>query len=71
MPGGYGTLEELFEMTTWAQLGLHSKPIGILKTNNYYDPLLIMLDKMVEEGFLRQSNRQAILAANEIEDLLK
>ena len=70
LPGGYGTLEELFEMVTWAQLGLHSKPIGILNLNGYYDPLLQMLNKMVDEGFLRLNNRDAILSAPSIDELL-
>lgn len=70
LPGGYGTMEELFEMVTWAQLGLHGKPIGILNINGYYDSLLQMLDKMVEEGFLRLSNREAVLSATTIDELL-
>ncbi|MEM7574900.1 MAG: TIGR00730 family Rossman fold protein [Bacteroidota bacterium] len=70
LPGGYGTMEELFEMVTWAQLGLHAKPIGILNINGYYDSLLLMLDKMVEEGFLRLSNREAVLSATTIDELL-
>ena len=54
LAGGYGTLEELFEMITWGQLGLHQKPIGILNTNGFYDDLLLLLKKMVKKGFLKQ-----------------
>ncbi|WP_147803153.1 TIGR00730 family Rossman fold protein [Alkalicoccus halolimnae] len=55
LPGGAGTMEEFFEVFTWAQLGLHKKSIGILNVDEYYDPLLNMLDHMVREGFLHES----------------
>lgn len=71
LPGGYGTLDEFFEMLTWAQLGLHNKPLGILNVNGYYNPLMLQLDKMVEENFLKQANRDMILISNELNDLLE
>lgn len=70
LPGGYGTLEELFEMTTWGQLGLHQKPMGILNTNGFYDSLLEMLQKMVHQKFLKQDNLEMLLTASSVEDLL-
>ena len=70
LPGGFGTLEELFEMLTWGQLGLHSKPIAILNTNGYYDELIQFLDKMVSKGLLKEVNRKMILISSDIDDLL-
>jgi len=70
LPGGFGTLEELFEILTWGQLGLHKHPIGILNSNNYYDDLLEMLDKMVAKGLLKESNMNLVLVATNIEDLV-
>src|SRR6185369_16469324 len=52
LPGGYGTLEELFEVITWAQLGIHCKPIGILNTNGYYDALLEFIDRSIADSFI-------------------
>ena len=71
LPGGFGTLEELFEMLTWAQLGLHTKPIAILNINNFYDPLLEMLKTMVEKGLLKEINRKMLLVSDNIDDLLQ
>ncbi len=71
LPGGYGTLEEFFEMITWAQLGLHQKPIGILNTNGFYDDLLKMLQKMVAQGFLKKENYDMILVDEDVEGLLQ
>lgn len=71
LPGGYGTLEELFEMITWAQLGLHQKPIGILNTNKFYDDLLRMIDTMVDRNFLRKENRDMILVDDTVAGLLQ
>ncbi len=71
LPGGYGTLEELFEMITWAQLGLHQKPIGILNTNGFYDDLLKMLRKMVAHGFLKIENYNMLLVDDSVDGLLK
>ncbi len=59
-PGGMGTLEELTETTTWAQLELHAKPIGILNLDGYYDPFLAMLDRAVEAGFLKPAHRDLL-----------
>ncbi|MFA8439919.1 TIGR00730 family Rossman fold protein [Pueribacillus sp. YX66] len=61
MPGGPGTLEELVEVFTWAQLGLHKKPIGLLNVNNYYDPLIKFLDHMTNEQFLKEKHRSMAL----------
>jgi uncharacterized protein (TIGR00730 family) len=61
MPGGFGTLEELFEVLTWGQLGLHGKPVGVLNTQGFYDSLLALLDHMSAEAFLRQENRGQLL----------
>ena len=60
LPGGLGTLEELAEVATWSQLGLHAKPIVLLDINNFWDPLATQLDWMVTVGFLKQSNRDLI-----------
>lgn len=70
LPGGYGTLEELFEILTWAQLGLHKKPIGILNVNGFYDALVNLVQTMVDKGFLKQINQQMLLVSDNIEDLL-
>lgn len=70
LPGGFGTLEELFEMLTWAQLGLHQKPIAILNTNGFYDALITLLNNMVENGFLKNVNKEMLLVSSEIEELL-
>lgn len=71
LPGGFGTLEEFFEMLTWSQLGIHEKPIGILNINGFYDDLISLLNKMVEKGFLKEPNRKMILISENIDDLLK
>jgi uncharacterized protein (TIGR00730 family) len=71
MPGGYGTLEEFFEMLTWAQLGLHKKPVALLNIDGFYNPLLQMVDNMVSYGFLKQVNRDMIVVADNIEELLE
>lgn len=70
LPGGYGTLEEFFEMLTWGQLGLHQRPMGILNTSGFYDDLLHMLQKMVDRGFAKQENYDMILVDESIEGLL-
>lgn len=71
LPGGYGTMEEFFEMITWAQLGLHKKPIGILNINGFYDDLIRLVETMVEKGFLKQINREMLLICENIEELLE
>ena len=62
MPGGFGTLEELFEVLTWGQLGLHRKPVAVLNVQGYYDHLLRALDHMATEGLLRIENRRQLLS---------
>ncbi len=71
LPGGYGTLEELFEMITWAQLGLHQKPIGIMNVNGFYDDLLKLLEKMVFQGFLKKENYDMLLVDDSVNGLLQ
>jgi len=70
LPGGFGTLEEFFEMLTWAQLGLHKKPIGVLNIDGFYDSLITLVQTMVDKGFLKEANQQMLLMSNGIEDLL-
>jgi len=70
MPGGYGTLEELFEVVTWAQLGLHDKPIGLLNVGGYFDGLLGCIDSAVAEGFIRPEHRKLIISGSEPDALL-
>ena len=70
MPGGYGTLEELFEVLTWGQLGLHRKPVGVLNVAGYYDHLLRALDRMRDDELLRPENRAMLLQAATPADLL-
>jgi uncharacterized protein (TIGR00730 family) len=71
LPGGLGTLEEFCEVLTWSQLGLQEKPCGLLNVENYYQPLLSLLDHAVEEGFVMPENRKLVLAHDEPEDLLE
>jgi uncharacterized protein (TIGR00730 family) len=70
LPGGLGTLEELLEITTWGQLGLHAKPIGLLDVGGYFDPLLALLDHAVEERFLRPQHRRLLLVGAQPKALL-
>lgn len=71
LPGGWGTMEEVFEMLTWAQLGLHTKPVGLLNTNGYYNALIALCDHMVAEGFLPAAVRQMLLSSESPEELLQ
>ena len=70
MPGGFGTLEELAEILTWSQLGLHRKPIGLLNVNGFYEPLIQLFDHMVNQHFLSEQNRKLLISSNEPEELL-
>jgi len=70
LPGGIGTLEEIIEVFTWSQLGFHNKACGILNINGFFDPLLALLDHMVEHRFLKQDHRQQLLCAENPEDIL-
>lgn len=70
LPGGFGTMEELFEMLTWQQLGLHQKPIGLHNTNGFYDDLLAMVQTMVDKGYLSVQHQNILLADSSIEGLL-
>jgi uncharacterized protein (TIGR00730 family) len=63
LPGGFGTLEELFEVLTWAQLGIHHKPIGLLNTRGYFDPLLAFVDRAIAAGFVRLEYRRFLVVA--------
>jgi uncharacterized protein (TIGR00730 family) len=69
LPGGYGTLEELFEVLTWHALKIHEKPIVLINTNGFYDKLLTFLDHCVEHGVLKQRNRDIPIVVNEIEEV--
>ncbi|KAF6989042.1 hypothetical protein CFC21_006437 [Triticum aestivum] len=71
LPGGYGTLEELLEVITWAQLGIHHKPVGLLNVDGYYNSLLTFIDKAVEEGFINTSARRIIVLAPTAEELME
>ncbi len=69
--GGFGTLEEFFEMLTWAQLGLHKKPIAILNIDGFYNALMIFVQTMVSKGFLKEINKNMILISDNIEELIE
>ena len=70
LPGGFGTMDEFFEITTWGQLGLHTKPIGILNINGYYNDLLELARTMIKKGFLKQENLDAVVVDDSIDGLL-
>ncbi len=71
MPGGFGTFEELFEVITWAQLGLHSKPIGLLNVAGYFTPLLELIDQGVQKGFIQPSHRRLVIVSSEPGELVQ
>jgi hypothetical protein len=70
LPGGWGTLDELFEILTWGQLGLHRKPCGLLNAAGYFDPLLAFLEHSITEGFVRREYRASLAVSSSVEDLL-
>jgi len=70
LPGGLGTFEELFEILTWSQLGLHRKNIGLLNVRNYFDPLLQQIDHAIAEGFVKPKNRELFVVADDPAELL-
>lgn len=70
LPGGFGTLEEFFEVLTWLQLGLHSKPIGVLNVNGFYDHLFAQMDVMVKHRFLKKTNRDLVFNESNAETLI-
>ncbi|XP_073000487.1 cytokinin riboside 5'-monophosphate phosphoribohydrolase LOG3-like [Typha latifolia] len=71
LPGGYGTLEELLEVITWAQLGIHTKPVGLLNVDGYYNFLLAFIDKAVDDGFIQPYQRHIIVSATNAKDLVQ
>ncbi|XVF04677.1 hypothetical protein REPUB_Repub05bG0105600 [Reevesia pubescens] len=70
LPGGFGTLEEIFQIASWAQLNIHKKPIGVLNVNGFYDGLFSFLDKAVEQRFISQATRQILVTATTPDQLL-
>jgi uncharacterized protein (TIGR00730 family) len=70
LPGGFGTLDELFEMLTWGQLGLHRKPVGLFNIKGFFDPLIQTIERMVAEGFLRKDHKEQLIVSDDIESLL-
>jgi uncharacterized protein (TIGR00730 family) len=71
LPGGYGTFEELFEILTWAQIGLHNKPVGILNVQHYFDSLLLAIDHARKEGFMYAEHQSLFVCADQPEALLQ
>ncbi|VFN02133.1 MAG: hypothetical protein BECKG1743D_GA0114223_108271 [Candidatus Kentron sp. G] len=71
LPGGYGTLEEIMELVTWAQIGSHKKPCGLINVAGYFDGLLSFLDQAVSEGFLEPEHREMLLVSEDPEEMLE
>ncbi|MCT4615257.1 MAG: TIGR00730 family Rossman fold protein [Marinifilaceae bacterium] len=69
LPGGFGTLEELFEMITWSQLGIHKKPIAILNINGFFNPLIDLLRNMVDDCFLKEDNKESLIISDNVDEL--
>jgi len=70
LPGGFGTLDEIFEALTLGQLGIEKKPVGILNTNGFFNHLIKQLDVMVTEGYLKQSNKEMLIVSESVDDLI-
>ena len=70
LPGGLGTFEELFEALTWQQLGFHSKPVGLLNVDGYYDGLITFLEASVEAGFVSKHHHDSLIVSDNVEDIL-
>ncbi|QLC34148.1 TIGR00730 family Rossman fold protein [Halarchaeum sp. CBA1220] len=70
LPGGFGTLEEIVEVLTWAQLGFHEKPCGLLNVAGYYDDLAAFFDHQTDEGFVEETHREMVVVEDSVEDLL-
>ncbi|MDP6923055.1 MAG: TIGR00730 family Rossman fold protein [Lutibacter sp.] len=71
LPGGFGTLDEIFEALTLSQLGIEQKPVGILNTLGFFDPLIAQLDRMVKEGYLKNTNREMLIVSDQVATLLR
>ncbi|KAJ6750876.1 hypothetical protein OIU85_001416 [Salix viminalis] len=71
LPGGYGTMEELLEIIAWSQLGIHEKPVGLLNADGYYNSLLALFDKGVEEGFIKDTARDIVITAETAAELIE
>jgi hypothetical protein len=69
LPGGYGTYEEMFEVLSWGQIGIHKKPVGLLNVDGFFDPLIQMLQHTVDKGFAQPENLNQILSSENIEEL--
>ncbi|XP_078440149.1 cytokinin riboside 5'-monophosphate phosphoribohydrolase LOG3-like [Wolffia australiana] len=71
LPGGYGTLEELLEVISWAQLGIHNKPVGLLNVDGYYNSLLVLIDSAVNEGFITPTHRRLFVYSSTAKELVQ
>jgi uncharacterized protein (TIGR00730 family) len=71
LPGGFGTCDELFEVLTWGQLGIHKKPVAVLNAGGFFDPLLAWADHMTAEGFLKAKHRELLLVAGSVPELFE
>lgn len=71
LPGGFGTLEEFAEVFTWSQIGLHQKPVGLMNINNYYDPLLSLINKMTDEQFMQEKYRHMAIVETDGDSLIR
>ena len=71
MPGGLGTLDEFFEIWTWAQLGIHSKPIGIFNVDSYFDPMIFFIEKAISAGFIKPGHTSSLIIEDQAKNLVK